>query len=44
MQKGIDVDKIVILSPIEKIFYAASMELAFEEEAEKYKTLAGGGR
>lgn len=37
-------DKIVILSPIEKIFYAASMELAFEEEAEKYKTLAGGGR
>ncbi len=44
LQKGFDWDKLADLSLSEKIFLKASMELAIEEEAEKYKALMGGGK
>lgn len=44
LQKGFDWDRIAGLSLSEKIFLKASMELAVEEEEEKYKALLGGGR
>jgi hypothetical protein len=44
LQKGFDWDRLAALSLSEKIFLKASMELAIEEEAEKYKALIGGGK
>lgn len=42
IQKGFDWNKLAGLSLSEKIFLQASMELAIEEEAKKYKALLGG--
>lgn len=44
VQKGFDWDKLAGLSLSEKIFLKASMMLAMEQEAEKYKAMLGGGR
>lgn len=44
LQKGFDWDRLAGLSLSEKIFLKASMELAVEEEEEKYKAVLGGGR
>ena len=44
LQKGFDWDRLAGLSLSEKIFLKASMELAVEEEEEKYKAVIGGGR
>lgn len=43
LQKGFDWDRLARLSLSEKIFLKASMELAVEEETEKYKALLGSG-
>lgn len=42
LQKGFDWDRLVNLSTSEKIFLQASMELAIEQEVEKYKAILGG--
>ena len=44
LQKGFDWDRLAGLSLSEKIFLKASMELAVEEEEEKYTAVLGGGR
>ena len=41
VQRGFDWDKLAALSLSEKMFLKASMELAMEQEAEKYKALFG---
>lgn len=40
---GYDFDRLAALSPWEKEFLRANMELDFEEEKEKYNALLGGG-
>ena len=43
VQRGFDWDKLAGLSLSEKVFLKASMELAIEEETEKYRAILGGG-
>lgn len=43
MKYGYDFDRLAALSAWEKEFFRANMELDFEEEAERYKALLGGG-
>ena len=43
VQRGFDWDRLAALSSSEKMFLMASMELAMEEEAEKFKVILGGG-
>ena len=42
LQKGIDPDKIAVLTPLEKAFYAASMNLAYDEQARYLNAIRGG--
>lgn len=42
LQKGISPEKIAALTPLEKAFYAASMELAYDEQAEYLNAMGGG--
>ena len=42
MKYGYDFDRLACLSPFEKEFLTASMELDFEEEEEKYRAIFGG--
>lgn len=42
LQRGVPPEKVINLPHAEKLFYRASMELYFEEEAEKYRALGGG--
>ena len=44
VQRGFDWDRLATLSSSEKIFLKASMELAIEEETEKYKAILSGGK
>jgi len=41
VQKGFDWDRLASLSLSDKTFLRASMELAIEQEAEKYKAIFG---
>ena len=43
VQRGFDWDKLAALSPSEKMFLQASMEIEIEQEIEKYKALFGKG-
>ena len=43
VQRGFDWNVMASLPASEKIFLRASMEVAIETEAEKYRTLLGGG-
>lgn len=42
LQKGFTIDHILSLEPTEKLFYLASMSLAFDEEAARYRAMTGG--
>ncbi len=44
LKKGIAPDKILALTPLEKMFYTASAQLEIEQENEKYKALFGSKR
>lgn len=41
VQRGFDWNRLADLSPSEKVFLQASMEVAVEEEAAKYEALFG---
>ena len=42
LNRGIEPEKIINLSLIDKLFYKASYEVYIEDEYEKYKALTGG--
>lgn len=42
LQKGIAPDTTLSLSPIEQVFWTASMKLAIEEQAEMMKKMMNG--
>jgi len=44
LQRGIPAEHIMNLDPSEKLFYRASMYLAFDEEAARYKAMSGGDK
>lgn len=43
LQPGVSPENIINRTGLEKLFFKASMTLHFEEEAEKYRQLFGGG-
>lgn len=44
LQRGIPAEHILNLEPSAKLFYRASMHLAFDEEVTRYKAMTGGGK